>query len=73
LRLYRLSAFPPAVAGSGIVLSAEALTVAGQWRILTALPITRCRELYLTYERVVKRDVSSSVLNSDKSAITCIC
>jgi hypothetical protein len=36
------------------LLRFSALTVAGQWRILTALPITRWRKTYMTEAGKVK-------------------
>jgi hypothetical protein len=40
---------------SGMLLRFSALTVAGQWRILTALPITRWREVIDESGNEVKR------------------
>jgi len=46
----RMGAFP-----SGMLLRFSALTVAGQWRILTALPITRRKKTYMRAAHNVKR------------------
>jgi hypothetical protein len=39
---------------SGMLLRFSALTVAGQWRILTALPITRRKKTYMRVAGKVK-------------------